>query len=102
MSFLSKEVIVEIPARITRQPENAFENLNSRVELYCEADGSPEPTIRWSYENMPPIEGVFGSPFVIENVTRNDRGYYTCIATNVVNTVTSRRALVNIPGESTL
>ena len=101
MSFLSKEVSVEIAARITRQPENTFKNLNSRVELYCEADGSPEPIIRWHYEDVL-IEGVVGSPFVIQNVNRNNRGYYTCTATNVVNTVTSRRALVNIPGESTL
>ena len=97
MSFLSKEVRVEIPARITQQPEDAFVNLNSRVEQYCEADGSPEPIIRWYYEDML-IEGVVGSPFVIENVNRNNRGYYACRATNVVNTVTSRRALVNIIG----
>ncbi|CAC5401496.1 unnamed protein product [Mytilus coruscus] len=70
-------------------------NLHSGAKLQCNVTGYPVPSITWKYHNVE-IEYWFsvfllqtflpytGNVLVIDDVTSDKTGYYTCIATNDV------------------
>lgn len=60
----------------------------STVELHCYASGYPPPRVSWRRENnelLPTGSAmIIGNSFTIQNITKDDRGTYYCIADNGV------------------
>ena len=87
---------------ITTHPQNITTREGQNVTLYCNATGSPVPTISW-YKNGYPINNSFStilSPsheqLTIRSVNRIDSGDYTCQAKNRVGTDTSNASTINV------
>ena len=49
------------------------------MELFCDAEGSPEPNVTWRTADG---SITSGSVLIIENIQRTQKGVYTCIADN--------------------
>ncbi|XP_030602969.1 neural cell adhesion molecule 1a isoform X9 [Archocentrus centrarchus] len=90
IDFRTMKVIVNVlPTIRARQPEvNSTADIGSSALLACDADGFPEPTVTWAYNNVVLETGdkyslnEDGSELVIKHVTKVDEGDYTCIAKN--------------------
>ena len=84
---------------MTTQPVGATVATGASVTLTAAASGSPAPTFQWR-KNGAAIAGATGSSYVIAIVTMADAGNYSVVATNIVGSVTSNTAVLNvIPGE---
>uniref|UniRef100_A0A3B5LKZ5 Hemicentin 1 n=1 Tax=Xiphophorus couchianus TaxID=32473 RepID=A0A3B5LKZ5_9TELE len=67
-------------------------NKGERLVLTCGVSGIPTPTIKWimNNKNIPHYNHVNGhSELVIERVSKEDTGTYTCVAENRVGTIKS-------------
>ncbi|XP_019113271.1 neural cell adhesion molecule 1a isoform X12 [Larimichthys crocea] len=84
-----KVVVNVLPTIRARQSDvNATADISSSALLACDADGFPEPTVTWTYNNVVLETGdkyslnEDGSELVIKDVKKVDEGDYTCIAKN--------------------
>merc|ERR1712106_760367 len=72
----------------------------SRVELRCYASGYPPPEIWWRRQNnavLPTNTSVYkGNVLVFPHVSKEHRGTYYCVATNVVGTGARRNIDVEV------
>ena len=63
----------------------------------CLAEGNPEPKVTWLRQNSTLIGGKqvdqIPSGLLIKNVTARDNGAYTCVAKNILGTVTAAATL---------
>lgn len=68
------------------------------LELYCEANGSPTPTLTWfkDGQEMRPSDRVtfVGSRVRVKSVNKLDAGLYVCSFKNVVGTISHLMKLV--------
>uniref|UniRef100_A0A286ZZM6 Neural cell adhesion molecule L1-like protein n=2 Tax=Sus scrofa TaxID=9823 RepID=A0A286ZZM6_PIG len=86
-------VIVEEPPRWTKKPQSGVYSTGSSGILLCEAEGEPEPTIKWRVNGSPiernPFSGDVISPGEISftNVQPNHTAVYQCEASNVHGTI---------------
>lgn len=71
------------------EPERQNKAEDETVEFHCEADGVPEPEIKWIHNGKPieqappnPRRKVTKNKIIIERLTKNDTGNYGCNATN--------------------
>jgi hypothetical protein len=86
----------------------------TRLWLHCHFDGLPEPKVSWFYHKRKMYDEVEthskrkirkhihgaviheGSSLVIENISRNNSGYFECIANNSVLPAASRKLKVTV------
>ena len=57
------------------------------LQVNCQAEGFPRPTVNWSRVGMPLPAGrveVNGGTLTIKNLTPADSSLYECIATNIM------------------
>ncbi|XP_063458783.1 neural cell adhesion molecule L1-like protein isoform X4 [Pan paniscus] len=86
-------VIVEEPPRWTKQPQSAVYSTGSNGILLCEAEGEPQPTIKWRVNGSPvdnhPFAGdvVFPREISFTNLQPNHTAVYQCEASNVHGTI---------------
>ncbi|XP_032146386.1 neural cell adhesion molecule L1-like protein isoform X1 [Sapajus apella] len=94
-------VIVEEPPRWTKKPESAVYSTGSNGILLCEAEGEPQPTIKWRVNGSPidnhPFAGdvVFPREMSFTNLQPNHTAVYQCEASNVHGTILAN-ANINI------
>ena len=76
--------------------KNETVNEGSKVTFQCNATGNPSPTLSWTKDgnliNQSSNNIVFSQDsqtLTINNVQRNDAGFYVCNATNNVNYVSA-------------
>lgn len=104
---LTDKVKADVPLIVRRPPiisDNSTRSVvaleGRRVELRCYASGYPLPEIWWRRQNnkpLPTMTSVFkGNVLVFENVTKDHRGTYYCVATNVVGTGARRNINVEV------
>ena len=62
--------------------------LNGDVVLSCVADGNPPPDITWLLDGTI-IPGAMASTYSISPVTAESGGVYSCMASNIVRTVSA-------------
>lgn len=70
-------------------PKNTDAILNETVELQCQGQGSPTPTITWlkndqniNFANNPRFFQKNSGSLQISRSQKSDNGKYTCVATN--------------------
>ena len=80
------------------QPETSKQESGSRVELACQANGFPKPTIEWkkdgSIESVPLKAQISEHTLVVPNVQVEDEGEYTCVATNQLGALEAKAYLI--------
>uniref|UniRef100_A0A3Q1ME84 Neural cell adhesion molecule L1-like protein n=2 Tax=Bos TaxID=9903 RepID=A0A3Q1ME84_BOVIN len=87
------QVTVEEPPHWTKKPQSGVYSTGSSGILLCEAEGEPEPMIKWRVNGLPiernPYSGDVMSPGEISftNVQPNHTAVYQCEATNVHGTI---------------
>ena len=82
---------------IVAPPMSMVVNESGTASFQCEAEGNPEPKVKWLRQNsslsadkrVVPSRGGL----VITAVTSQDRGMYTCVAKNILGEVTSSATL---------
>lgn len=77
--------------------------------LQCKVAGNPTPTVRWLKNDAPVVQEPrrviirkteYGSRLRIQDLDTTDTGYYQCVATNGVKTITATGVLFVRLGES--
>ena len=91
------------PPTITGPPQNITAELNSRVTLVCQVSGNPQPRVTWYKDDVIITDRDANEySFTIEELNLKKRGFYHCVATNIINGrvhhVISLPAVVNIKG----
>ena len=95
------------PPRITGTSGDQTVREGDDVVLRCDAQGHPQPTVRWRREDKVNIRGmegsysasVVGQVVSLTSVSRRDSGPYLCIAANGVPPAVSRRVLLQVTCE---
>lgn len=104
---LTDKVKADVPLIVRRPPiisDNSTRSVvtweGNRVVLKCYASGYPQPDIYWRRQNnavLPTNSSIFkGNELVFPHVTKEHRGTYYCVATNVVGTGARRNIDVEV------
>ncbi|XP_078037934.1 protein turtle [Augochlora pura] len=96
------EVLVRNPPVFTLEPEPIYQKkVGEMVEMHCdaqEAEGTQKPTIQWHRRDGASIESnrakLVGGNLTIESLRRSDFGFYQCIASNEVATISASTQLI--------
>ena len=75
----------------TTQPTAQTVNAGTSVAFTVAVTGSPTPTLQWRKDGVA-LSGQNGPTLTLANVQAADAGAYTCVATNIVASVTSSGA----------
>ena len=112
ISLTDKET-AEVPLIVRRPPiisDNSTRSVvayaGQKIELECYASGYPPPDIYWRRQDnaiLPTGSSVFkGTKLVFPNVTKEHRGTYYCVATNVVGQGARRNVDVEVQFKPTI
>ena len=80
------------------EPSDQNVTFGSLINLTCIVTGSPQPIISW-FKDGQQISNITTPFYIIPSIQTTDRGQYYCRASNSLQTITSREALVIIRGE---
>ncbi|XP_006770556.2 PREDICTED: neural cell adhesion molecule L1-like protein isoform X8 [Myotis davidii] len=86
-------VTVEEPPRWTKKPQSGVYSTRSSGILLCEAEGEPEPVIRWRVNGIPIEENPFAGDVVspgevsFTDLQPNHTAVYQCEASNAHGTI---------------
>lgn len=85
---IKHHLTVKIPPKIVRiLPNDNYQAvLNDRLNMVCEATGSPPPKVNWAKqgERLPQLNKRNSSIITFENIKLHDAGTYQCMADNQV------------------
>ncbi|XP_059160620.1 igLON family member 5-like [Physella acuta] len=103
-------LVVHEPPRIVEHTSPAIvkKREGDTVEIYCNATGTPQPTVRWFRVNKRDDSrdrvGNTGESLVIHNISRSCADFYECIADNGVQPSMSQKfeVIVNYKPEVVL
>ncbi|XP_026296259.1 protein turtle isoform X16 [Apis mellifera] len=96
------EVLVRNPPVFTLEPEPIYQKkVGETVEMHCdaqEAEGTQKPTIQWHRRDGASIQRnrakTVGGNLTIESLRRSDFGFYQCVASNEVATISASTQLI--------
>ncbi|XP_050005311.1 neural cell adhesion molecule L1-like protein isoform X1 [Alexandromys fortis] len=97
-NFLGKashdfHIIVQEPPRWKKKPQSAVYSTGSSGILLCEAEGEPQPTIKWRVNGFPienhpfPGDVMFPREISFTNLQPNHTAVYQCEASNIHGTI---------------
>ncbi|XP_063724244.1 hemicentin-2-like [Symsagittifera roscoffensis] len=97
-SLFKRTLTVEVPAKIVSWSgaDTFLPLLGSSLELHCEASGVPDPIITWHKAPTDNMIIARGSEFLLDNVSKTDRGLYTCKADNMIGPGDQRHMTVDV------
>ncbi|RWS21670.1 Down syndrome cell adhesion molecule-like protein, partial [Leptotrombidium deliense] len=81
------------PLRWTNEPKDISSKLGDRVEVQCEAFGTPIPTIKWM-KRTDNKDVLIGDNLKFNAINVDDKGTYVCVADNGVDE--TLRKIINI------
>uniref|UniRef100_A0A8D8ZRN9 Lachesin n=1 Tax=Cacopsylla melanoneura TaxID=428564 RepID=A0A8D8ZRN9_9HEMI len=104
---LNNKVSAEVELIVRRPPvisDNSTRSVivseGQSVNLYCYANGYPQPTISWRRDNSAALStggSIYrGNMLHIPNITKTDRGTYYCVAQNGVGRGFKRNIAVEV------
>ena len=73
-----------VPPSFSPIPTDSIAIENSSHVLTCTAVGDPIPAIQWIHDGM---SFPNGNTLTFLSVHRSDTGYYTCVATNIAQSI---------------
>lgn len=86
---LARNITIKImsPPRFTKEPMSRNVTVNETVEIECEAEGNPTPTLHWFFNGTPidangPGWELLENKILFKTVQRSHSGNYACYATN--------------------
>lgn len=91
------------PGTITISSNNPSVKLGENLEITCQADGNPKPTILWWKEETEPAQNESqNEKLIINNASWSQAGWYRCDASNAVGSQQMRVKVIvlgppNIP-----
>ncbi|KAF3428376.1 hypothetical protein E2986_08599 [Frieseomelitta varia] len=96
------EVLVRNPPVFTLEPDPIYQKkVGETVEMHCdaqEAEGTQKPTIQWHRRDGASIQRnrakIVGGNLTIESLRRSDFGFYQCVASNEVATISASTQLI--------
>ncbi|XP_016987972.1 protein turtle isoform X2 [Drosophila rhopaloa] len=99
------DVLVRKPPAFTVEPDTLYQRkVGDSVEMHCdamEAEGTERPTIKWQRQEGEQLAEsqrnrikISGGNITIENLRREDFGYYQCVVSNEVATLMAVTQLV--------
>ncbi|CAK9821219.1 Protein turtle [Anthophora plagiata] len=96
------EVLVRNPPVFTLEPEPIYQKkVGETVEMHCdaqEAEGTQKPTIQWHRRDGASIQRnrakIVGGNLTIDSLRRSDFGFYQCVASNEVATISASTQLM--------
>ncbi|XP_026843967.1 protein turtle isoform X4 [Drosophila persimilis] len=99
------DVLVRKPPAFTVEPDTLYQRkVGDSVEMHCdavEAEGTERPTIKWQRQEGEQLADsqrnrikISGGNMTIENLRREDFGYYQCVVSNEVATLMAVTQLV--------
>ena len=100
--YCSVSLFITDQPEFFQHPQNETKTEGDNVTFTCNATGNPAPTFRWTKIGSVLTTGsrislsLHGKQLTITNVTREDSGQYVCEATNIVRTVPSDSATLNV------
>lgn len=99
--LLQSIVMSDAPRPTIREsPPNINADLIHAVNLTCSAEGSPATSYQWHKDGVA-IPGETRAYLYIEETAPEDRGNYTCVASNTAGgRVESQPARLTIPGNN--
>ncbi|XP_036037092.1 neural cell adhesion molecule L1-like protein isoform X3 [Onychomys torridus] len=86
-------IIVQEPPRWKKKPQSAVYSTGSNGILLCEAEGEPQPTIKWRVNGFPienhpfPGDVMFPREISFTNLQPNHTAVYQCEASNIHGTI---------------
>ena len=102
-TYLNFYIMYTVPEQEQMEPEireppaNRIIDVATPVNLTCTATGNPPPTYQW-YKDGEPIIGETRSYLYITELLPEERGNYTCVASNSRGS-SSEDAKVDLQGE---
>lgn len=86
--MINAQLCFPVPPKIQHGNRHIKVHVGQRVDILCNAHGSPPPVITWFKSGRPFLDGAQhpGSPdgtLSIEQAVISDAGVYTCAATNI-------------------
>ncbi|XP_069794558.1 neuronal growth regulator 1 isoform X3 [Narcine bancroftii] len=94
---LQMHLIVQVPPKIFTISASSVVNEFSNVTLLCQASGKPEPTITWKHISPSAKDFISEGEYLeISGITRNQAGFYECIANNDVSTSDMRTVRITV------
>ncbi|XP_043474401.1 protein turtle-like isoform X2 [Leptopilina heterotoma] len=95
------EVLVRNPPVFTAEPEATYQKkVGETVEMHCDAqegEGTQKPSITWQRDGIGIQRNrakIVGGNLTIDSLRRQDFGYYQCVASNEVATITASTQLI--------
>lgn len=96
------EVLVRKPPMFTIEPDALYQRkVGESVEMHCdaqEAEGTQRPNIQWFRRDGIPLHKnrvkTSGGNITIEALLRSDFGFYQCVVSNEVATITASTQLI--------
>jgi hypothetical protein len=80
---------------IVVQPMAARASIGEIIALSVKASGEPAPTLQWRKDGMP-VTGATEARFTIASAAPTDAGAYDVVASNLLGSATSERAVVTV------
>ncbi len=87
---------VYVPSKWINEPQNKSEIIGSDIEIFCDADGSPQPRIVWRKINANSLNEnneVIGKLLKISKIKLSDSGLYECVVYNPNNAIVLRKVI---------
>lgn len=90
--IINTQLLFLVPPKIQRGPKHLKVQVGQRVDIPCNAQGTPLPVITWSKGGSTMlVDGVqhVSNPdgtLSIDQAMPSDAGIYTCVATNIAGT----------------
>ncbi len=70
---------------VTMEAKEKFIPEGSKVELHCDVQGVPEPTVMWMVNTSKVTESVYANgSLIITMATMRHSGVYTCVGLNSI------------------
>ncbi|XP_018408468.1 PREDICTED: hemicentin-1 [Nanorana parkeri] len=84
-------ITIQYGPSFTELPADVSFNKGEKLRLSCKATGNPRPQITWTFKDKStPVQvgqSKYLNDLVIERVSNEDAGTYTCIAENIVGSI---------------
>lgn len=111
---ISDQILILVPPRWILEPTDKAFAQGSDAAVECKADGFPKPVVTWKratgvspgdYKdfkpNNPDIKVEDGT-LMINNIQKNNEGYYLCEAVNGIGSGLSAVILISVQGKPPL